>query len=272
MARNRTAFTDEQRAEIYRLDRATCSFSGRNLWILDYGMDPSYAIDWADHINPASKGGHSIVTNGAATSWHLNWMRRDSHRPQYIFRRGRPTRDFLWYDGTIPDSTFSNLKRFADLRQSDWFLNRGLWQVWLSCHVEHEVRCGYHRTRRKEYFIAAAVKSLFKWRRAVDQEGGKSFDQRGLLPKSLEPDQEQLFSASTLSTERELLKLTRGLLAAYRHTATLLSMLYIAETPHDIEKARRYELKYKDIPRRISDRAIKMMDQLVALESGTENI
>lgn len=49
----------EQRAEIFVLDRGTCSYSGRSLWIADYGIDPSYAIDWADHIVPASRGGKS---------------------------------------------------------------------------------------------------------------------------------------------------------------------------------------------------------------------
>lgn len=216
------------------------------------------------------KGGDSEPTNGATASWYLNWIRSDSHRRHYLFHRGKPTLDFLWYNGVIPDSTFDNLKRFARLQQSDWFLNRGLWQIWLACHVEHQVRCGYHRTRRKEYFTAAAVKSLLKWRKTADQEGGESFDQRGLRPITLELDQELLLSATLLSTERQLLKLTRGLSTAYSNTATLLFLVSSAKSLLDLEKARRYELKHRDIPRRLSNkRATKMIEQLQKTLSQT---
>ena len=127
MARTRTDFTDDQRAELFRLDCATCSYSGRNLWILDYGMDPSYAIDWADHIVPASKGGPSEIENGATASWFHNYLRGDAQNRLYLFHRGQPTASFLWHYGPLPDATCRNLQRFARLHTSDWFLNRGLW-------------------------------------------------------------------------------------------------------------------------------------------------
>jgi hypothetical protein len=152
MARTRTDFTDEQRAELFRLDRATCSYSGRNLWILDYGMDPSYEIDWADHIVPASKGGPSEIANGATASWFHNYLRGDAQSRLYLFHRGQPTAGFLWHYGLLPDTTCRNLKRFARLHTSDWFLNRGLWHLWLACATEYEARLGAKRSRRKEYW------------------------------------------------------------------------------------------------------------------------
>ena len=60
----RTNFTDRQKAEIYTLDRATCAYSGRNLWLLDHGIDGKYIVDWAEHIKPASKSGKSNLENG----------------------------------------------------------------------------------------------------------------------------------------------------------------------------------------------------------------
>jgi hypothetical protein len=110
---SRTDFTDAQRAEIFCLDRATCSFSGRSLWILDYGLDPTYAIDWADHVKPSSRGGRSAVDNGAAAGWLHNYLRGDSHRRLYLFRRGRPTSEAVYFHhGHLPPYTLDNLIRF----------------------------------------------------------------------------------------------------------------------------------------------------------------
>ena len=145
MTRTRTDFTDEQRAELFRLDRATCSFSGRGLWILDYGMDPSYAIDWADHIIPASKGGPSELDNGATASWFHNYLRGDAQSRLHLFHRGQPTPEFLWHYGLIPETTWHNLQRFACLQTSDWFLNRGLWHLWLACVTETQAKLGLKR-------------------------------------------------------------------------------------------------------------------------------
>lgn len=262
MPRTRTDFTDEQRAELYRLDRATCSFSGRNLWILDYGMDPSYAIDWADHIVPASRGGPSEIANGATASWFHNYIRGDAPSGVYLFRRGRPTAQFIWQFGTIPDAIYRHLQRFSKLQLSDWFLNRALWHLWLACSTEYQASLGKKRSRRKEYYTAASTKALAKWRRHCDREGSESIEDRGLAPVAAEPDQEILLSARNMVSQDCLLELVRGLLEAYCHTEELLDLVSSAEVRPDLESARKFEAKHGDIPKRLASRILTAIDQL----------
>lgn len=262
MTRTRTDFTDEQRAELFRLDRATCSYSGRNLWILDYGMDPSYAIDWADHIVPASKGGPSEVENGATASWFHNYLRGDAQNRLYLFYRGQPTADFLWHYGPLPDTICRNLQRFARLHTSDWFLNRGLWHFWLACVTEYQAKLGTKSSRRKEYYTAAATKTFEKWRRRCDRDGVSAIEERGLAPSSPEPDQEMLASARNLSTQAELLELVSSLFDSYAHTEELFNAVANAKVLADLDVARDFEAKNKDIPNRLASRILATIRQL----------
>lgn len=262
MARIRTNFSDEQRAELFRLDRATCSYSGRSLWILDYGMDPAYAIDWADHIVPASKGGPSDIENGAAASWLHNYLRGDAQSSLYLFHRGKPTDSYLWHYGPLTETTFHNLRRFSQLHTSDWFLNRGLWHLWLACLTENQVRKGTKRSRRKEYYTAAAMKMLEKWRRRRDRDLVTTIEERGLAPSCPEPDQEILLSARNLTTQTEFLDLVDSQIDTYSHTESLIEMVANAEVHADLYVAREFEAKNTDVPRRLASRILATIEQL----------
>ena len=62
MGTPRKNFSDAVRAAAYARDRATCCYSGKSLWIADFGADPHFAIDWAEHYEPAARGGHQAGT------------------------------------------------------------------------------------------------------------------------------------------------------------------------------------------------------------------
>ena len=56
MGHKRTEFTENQKAEIFSRDRATCAFSGISLWFLDVGIGSNWQVDWVDHILPSAAG------------------------------------------------------------------------------------------------------------------------------------------------------------------------------------------------------------------------
>lgn len=260
MARNRTDFTDAQRAEIYRLDRATCSFTGRNLWILDYGIDPCYEIDWADHIIPASKGGPSEIENGAAACWSHNFARSNASECKYLFRRGKPTSEHQAIDSSVSSVIQPQLLKFSNLFPSDWYLNRGLWHLWLACLMEHQVRLGKYRSRRKEYYASASAKALAKWRRSANHEGAPSLEVRGLIPNPLEADQELFLSARSLTNQTALIDLVEAMLEPYIHTKELLSMTTVDSTLK-FDKAQEFISKNEDIPGRFCKGVIQGLNQ-----------
>ncbi len=268
MARNRTDFTDAQRAEIYRLDKATCSFTGRNLWILDYGIDPCYEIDWADHIIPASKGGPAEIENGATASWSHNFTRSDASECKYLFRRGKPTSEYLATDSSASSVIQHQFLKFSNLSSSDWYLNRGLWHLWLACLTEHQVKLGKSRSRRKEYYASASFQALAKWRRSANREGTSTFEARGLIPDPLETDQELLLSARSLTSQAALIDLVEEMLGPYIHTKELLDMAIDAKNYSKFDAVQEFILKHQDIPRRFCQRVIQGLNQQSNTMSG----
>ena len=64
MAHKRKEFTDNQKAEIFVRDAATCGFSGISLWFLDNGIKSNWQVDWVDHIKPSASGGGAEIENG----------------------------------------------------------------------------------------------------------------------------------------------------------------------------------------------------------------
>ncbi|MBL0932419.1 MAG: HNH endonuclease [Alphaproteobacteria bacterium] len=265
MAIRDSGFSEAQKAEIYRLDRATCSYSGLSLWIADHGIDPAYTIDWADHIKPLAKGGRSTIDNGAAASWYHNRLIGDSARRIYLYRRGAPTSDFRWFHGVAPIEVQTNLSRFALLETADWYMNRALWH--LSLAVEHrlDARSGIRRARDVDYYCAAALRKLEVWRRICDAEGTASIEKRNLAPRKKEPDQLILLSARTMTTTLQLRRMVSDLLEFAAPSRAFLTQLGYAESPIDLDRCRAYAAKHRQIPKRLVARGSEMAAQLEAL-------
>lgn len=252
----RTDFNDLQRAEIFVLDRATCSYSGRSLWIADYGNDPGYAIDWADHIVPASRGGKSIIENGASASWLYNSLRGNARQRLVFFHRGVPTAEHALHIGVIDPAVTANLQRFRKLHISDWFLNRAMWHLWIGITFEYHRQQGFKRSRDYEYYAGAAQKCLKKWRGLVEADSVTSIEQRELAPENLEMDQQQLLSIRQSSSTGELVSTMKDLFPSYNATATIIYALGEANTVKKIESIMKRIERQKRISPRMHSRLL----------------
>jgi hypothetical protein len=231
----RTNFTDEQKAEIYVRDRATCAFSGTNLWLLDSGAAGYYYPDWADHVKPASGGGLSAVDNGVCASHVYNYAKSDSPYPGVqLFSRGYPTPDFFVLHGELTLERVKLILRFAKLHDSDWFFNRAIWLVCLGVSWLYEKEKGVAFVRDDTYYAKAALKRIQTWRRLVQRDTIASLERRGLAPKPVQNDQRLLLSIR----ETDSVQSVKGLMADLLpyHAATreavdeLINQLYGAKS------------------------------------------
>ena len=262
----RTEFTSEQRAEIFVLDRATCSYSGRSLWIADYGVDPAYHIDWADHIVPASRGGKSVIENGATASYLYNYLRGNGRKRLALYHRGLPTFLHAKHIGVIDPNVAAQLHRFRTLHLSDWFLNRAMWHVWIGLNYIYNRQNGFKRSRDYNYDAKASLNCLTKWRRLVEKDSVESIEQRGLGPTNPEADQQELLKIRQSTSTRSLVKTMEDLFYVFNGSA--LAIFYLGKAKS--VETRRGQMKniqcHKLIPRRIRKRLMnyyKSLDRLV---------
>jgi len=162
MATKRTNFSDAQKAEIYARDRATCCFTGANLWLLESPVRPGFEQDWVDHIKPSTRGGKSVISNGVCASATYNAKKgQNTSDSVYLFRSGVPTDVYFGLFGTLPEAQRERLNRLSGLRAYDWYFNRA---IALVC-IGFEWRCWkkYYQTvykRDDRYWINAAYKKL----------------------------------------------------------------------------------------------------------------
>ena len=206
MPSQRKKFTDRQRAEIFVLDRALCSFTGKSLWRLDYGAAPSSA-DQIDHIKPAAKGGKADIANGACASWLYNWARRSQETPIYLFQRGKPTVDFFTHHGVIPDGIAEHLRRFTALHWSDYYFNRAVSCVLAAANQQGQRRVnGEQFSRNREYWATNALQHLEKWSAGTPET--TPFHSRNLVPASPWKDHMallELTSASSVAAVKKII-------------------------------------------------------------------
>lgn len=184
MARHvRANFTDKQKAEIFVRDRGICGFSGKSLWVLDYGVCPTFDYDWPDHIKPSRKGGKADIINGICSSSFFNAKKKDNGSDnKYFWKEGRPTPDYFAHYGTVDKVIWSNISRFSNLKISDWYFNRAMadvywgvsWLYWKHYRVKY--------TRDVNYYSKAAWKMLEKCRRL-----DKNLTIAGLRERQLTP-------------------------------------------------------------------------------------
>lgn len=253
----RTNFTDKQRAEIFLLDRATCSYSGRSLWIADYGIDPSYQIDWADHLVPASRGGKSSVENGAAAAWLYNYLRGSDRQRLLLYHRGLPTPEHTVFNGVLQKDIADRLRKFRKLDISDWFLNRAMWHIWIGVVFEYDRRQGFKRSRDFHYYARASLNSLTKWRRLMDQSSIASLEQRSLYPTDPEPDQLVVLQVRQATSTSSLIELMKQLFPVYRAAANAMFSLSEAVTLNDIQTELRKIEEDRAMPARIRVRLVQ---------------
>lgn len=240
MARQRTNFTNAQKAEIFRRDRATCAFSGKSLWILDYGLTPLWDWDWVDHKTPSARGGQSTPSNGVCASYTFNSKKgantRDKH---YFFSKGCPTEAFYDFYGELPTKLADQLDRLGRLVDSDWYFNRCLMNVLYGLHREFDP--GMQRQKRTpSYWFAAGWKQLARWnmeRRGNKGDGGASFVDRGVLGNADLPDVRLLISLSEPGDERDFHRRVAALREPYLVNCKLFRNFWSAKTPTQMDAA-----------------------------------
>ncbi len=246
----RTEFTDIIKAEIFVRDRATCCFSGKSLWILDYGASPTYEIDWVDHIKPASKGGKSTLENGLCVSYLFNFKKQaNAHDNIVFFEDGFPTYEFYEYFEEIPSEIANNLNRFSKLEPSDWYFNRGLFRI--MCGVGRIVfskdddKNPYKRDYK--YYAKSALKMFSKWDKLIAKN---TLKQRGIINSPLRKEQRILFNCATCNNEAEIIKNMRLLAPYYKNGVACVGRMSNAESDQDLQELRRF-LKRGRVPFRL---------------------
>ena len=217
MAKIRKEFTDIQKAYFFARDRATCCFSGANLWLLDAPLRPGYQRDWADHVRPSARGGGSEEGNGVCASHTFNAKKRhNSADTAYLFEEGQPTQLYFDIFGPLSEEQAERLARLAQLEPADWFFNRAMGLI-LHAFDYRIGRDWYDQrpSRDDKYWLRAALRKLTEYQHYREL---KTLEFRGIIRK---PDdfQQSWLELRTISTERELLKIVEPLYRTYRTNA-----------------------------------------------------
>lgn len=235
--RKRTEFSNRQKAEIFVRDRATCAFSGKSLWILDYGASPTYDVDWVDHIKPSMRGGTNATENGICASSFFNAKKRDnSSDNQYFFMAGKPTEHFFRVYEEVPEKIAGNLRRFSKLEQGDWYFNRALSYLLFAIEWLTAKEQGTEYKRGIPYYAGAALRMLRDWRRIAPRSDAETFTERKLVPRNLKDDQAMMLTLAGIESEEEFDKLTHQLYPYYRASEHVIREFVTVEGKEDAER------------------------------------
>ena len=209
----RTNFTEAQKAEIYVRDRATCAFSGANLWLLDSGASGDYQIDWADHVKPSAGGGALAVDNGVCASFLYNYAKSDSPYPGVqLFSKGVPTPEFFLLQHEFTPAMLARHARVSKLHISDWSFNRAIWLLCLGLCWRTDSQRGAVRSRDDAFYAKAALKRIAAWRTLARKASVESLEDRRLTPDPLQQDQKLLLTIRTVESTDEILTLMDAVL------------------------------------------------------------
>ncbi|MGE9268040.1 MAG: HNH endonuclease [Verrucomicrobiales bacterium] len=214
MARKRLEFSDRQKAEIFVRDRATCCFSGANLWLLDEFMRPEMQIDWVDHVIPAAHGGGNELENGVCAAHRFNAkMRQNVADRSYLFRDGIPTEFYHAVFGPLPERERNRLRRLAKLEWADWYFNRSL--AWILQAFERRCITDFYADRYRrgfDYWVSAAYRKLLSYQK---YQTGESLEARGIVVQPAQIEATFLTLRNAASHE-EFVAVCEGLFPAYR--------------------------------------------------------
>ncbi len=257
----RLEFSDAQKAEIFARDRGVCAFSGKSLWVLDYGVSPTYDIDWVDHILPAARGGDNSIENGICASYFYNVKKRDnSNDNKFMFRNGRPTSHFFYFYETVPSDIADHLSRFAHAQPSDWYFNRALFRFMLGVASIRARERGKIHKRGEYYYATSALKILKQWKRLSKES--LPMEDRGLIPSTCTEDQTALLNLSQLQNQDEIVDHMRSCYSWYTTACDAINLLAEANNPQGL-RAVADQIDFAKLPTRVA----RMMKQNLQLLS-----
>jgi len=234
MAHVRTEFSDRQKAEIFARDRATCCFSGANLWLLDAPLRPGFQMDWVDHIIPSSRGGKAELSNGVCASHTFNSKKRNnSADTDYLFFEGKPSAAHFGIFGALDAAALRRLERLKRLSTFDWHFNRAVANILIGFDWRcQKQRYGIVHKRDDRYWFKAGFNRLAIF---LKNDEVTSFEKRRLLTGSSEKSWLELGQALTLNT---MLEVCEEIFPVYqRNYNAWWAYFWDAKTPSDFQTA-----------------------------------
>lgn len=222
MAHVRKNFPDAVKAQAFARDRATCCYSGRNLWVADFGAIFDFPVEWCDHFVPSSEGGSAELSNARSAHWEVNYDCGAGARPRTVCVNGKLNKTARMTARERADLD-SRLTRMEQIDASDWYLNRAfiniLWGVEWLCHngagrwvkgssLQGPVNRAIHGDR---YRSRSALRFLKDWRAATRRSPVASPELRGLYPKGATEDVRILWSSIACADEQQMLALLSSL-------------------------------------------------------------
>lgn len=256
MQSTRKEFTNDQKAEIFRRDKATCCFSGANLWLLDAPLRHGWESDWVDHVRPSSRGGSSETRNGVCASATFNVKKRNnSADTAYLFLEGHPTSLYFELFGPPPAHVISRLKRLSTLEGPDWYFNRMI--CWVLQAYTHRWGGLPEYKRKDDYWLNAAFKKLTEFQRKSERASCSGIDERGLVQ---DPSDTQLFFLSLRNCDSSEVFKRRALelSPAFTRNSDVWWSYFRPEFYAD-DRAKHDKLRH-----RAFEKATKLRDQLTA--------
>jgi hypothetical protein len=222
MGHVRKNFSDAVKAQAFARDRATCCYSGRNLWAADFGAIFDFPVEWCDHFVPSAEGGSAELSNARSAHWEVNYDSGAGDRPLSLCVNGKL---FKTAHVTALErvDVESRLKRMEKIDASDWYLNRAfiniLWGVEWLCHngrhrwvkgrsLQEPVKRMVHGDR---YRARAALRFLKNWRSATRRAAVEAPELRGLYPVGATEDVRILWSSTACADEPQMLGLMSAL-------------------------------------------------------------
>lgn len=207
MAHKRNNFSDKTKAAIFARDRATCCFTGKSVWVLDYGASPLWDTDWPDHMKPSARGGSNDLDNGVCASSWANSKKSDNTRDAtYLFCEGKPTDNYLHAVGNISPELVRQLTRLGGIVESDWYLSRAAKDVLIA--VE-QTAWPEGAKRTPTYWCNSALKYVRKWQKEAANK--PSLEKRSVLLTPLDEDQRILLRLRKADSLADIQQLVREL-------------------------------------------------------------
>ena len=255
----RKEFTDEEKARIYKRDRATCVFSGKSLWSLDYGACPLAEWDWVDHIKPAARGGKSKIGNGVCASYTYNVKKRANGADKFHLLdpdlEGVPSEGFFRYFGAISSEWKEQLFRLSQIESADWYFNRAVCHLIVACQKAYD-KPGHQRKPR--FYRNSALKKLSEFRK---QNGSReSLEERGLVKHPKCEDVKLLLSMIEEQSLSNFDKKLSRLKAIYAENAKAMDSFWNEHTLSGMRKQAAKIVKNKAITPAVRHAVVSHLD------------
>jgi len=235
MAHKRSNFSEKDKAEIFVRDHATCAFSGKSLWLLDYGATPLWEYDWVDHIKPSARQGKATHDNGICASYTFNSKKGANSRDRtYFFQNGSPTENHYDYFNVLPGEMRRQLIRLSGLHTSDWYFNRCLLNACEGLQIKYE-----NERPRPKWGVRSCYNAA--WNKLQDYQrlarGVPSMEARKILMDPDRADVKALLRLRGAETKADFVRQLNSLYPTYANNCDHYYNFWVATSQGEMDKA-----------------------------------